>query len=94
MKENRHTNTAISMFTTRASNAQDLVYDLRVKLNGLDRFFILKVHPAKHAAFLRTVEHQGGMTLESFGEILHRGFGEPDDALKATLSQSYGFVYA
>ncbi len=70
-----------------------LVYDLRAVVNGELRYFIIHVTPAKQATFLHTVEKDAGYRLEDYGDILHRGWDEPEDALKEQLRQEYGMSY-
>ncbi len=67
-----------------------LVYDLRVKLNGEDRYFIIKIDPDKQQEFLANVENRVEYILEDYGEILYRGWDEPSDELKERLRQLYG----
>lgn len=73
----------------RMARSRALVYDLRATLNGERRFFIIQIAPAKRAAFLRAVERHREFRLEDFGAILHRGWGEPDEALKADLDRRF-----
>jgi hypothetical protein len=80
----------MKIFAQQITREKALVYDLRVTLSGEARYFILKVHPVKHNAFLLAVKKDAGFTLEDFGDILHRGWDEPDDGLKAELRQQYG----
>jgi hypothetical protein len=77
-------------FAYKISREKFLVYDLRVTLNGEDRFFVIKIIPAKNALFLQAINENTGFRLEDFGEILHRGWGEPTDKLKQTLQEQYG----
>jgi hypothetical protein len=80
-------------FVGKVEKDSTIIYDMRVMLNGEARFFIIKVHPHAHALFLRKVEEDKGMTLEDYGTILHRGFGEPDMELKAMLRERYALPY-
>ena len=77
-------------FAGHIARGSALVYDLRVTLDGEARYFIVKANPAKRAAFLNAVEKDSGFRLEDFGQILHRGWGEPGEALKALLREEYG----
>ncbi len=80
-------------FAARIARSKALVYDLRATLAGERQFFIVEIMPARHAAFLRAIDHAENFRLEDFGTILHRGWGEPDDGLKAHLRHRYG-MYA
>jgi hypothetical protein len=71
-----------------------LIYDLRVTLGGDKRYFILRVPLTRKAAFLRVIDEDQGYRLEDFGEILYRGWDEPDEELKAELSEKYGLCYS
>lgn len=77
-------------FAENVTRGSALVYDLRAVVNGEDRYFIIKVTPAKQAAFLKALEKDAGIRLEDYGDILQRGWGEPDDELKAELREQYG----
>ncbi len=77
-------------FVARIIHANALVYELRVPINAEERFFILEVAPAKRAAFLAAVAADTGYILEDFGTVLHRGWGEPPEALKRELHRVYG----
>jgi hypothetical protein len=70
-----------------------LVYDLRAVVNDEQRYFIIRVMPAKQAAFLQTVEKDAGFRLEDYGDVLYRGWDEPEDNLKKQLRQEYGLPY-
>jgi hypothetical protein len=74
----------------QAIRAEDCIYDLRATIHKERRYFIVRVAAAKRAAFLRAVEKDAGFRLEDFAEILHRGWDEPDEALKAQLKAQYG----
>lgn len=80
----------MKIFAQRITREKSLVYDLRAMLNGERRYFIVKISSAKRAAFLKAVEKDTGFRLEDYGDILHRGWDEPDDELKATLREEYG----
>lgn len=77
----------------KVTREKSLVYDLRVKLGGEPRYFIVKVPPAKHAAFLKAIKKDAGFTLEDYAEILHHGNNEPDDKLKAHLREQFALPY-
>jgi hypothetical protein len=80
-------------FAAKITRDSALVYDLRLTLNGEARFFIIQVPRARREAFLAAVEKDTGFRLEDFGEILHRGWDEPPEELKAQLRAAYG-MYA
>lgn len=80
-------------FTARVERETALVYDLRVTLNGERRFFILKVNPTRHDAFQEAFRERRAMVLEDFGEVLNRGWDEPDEELKTSLRERFG-LYA
>ena len=83
----------MKIFVEQITREKTLVYDLRAVLNDEQRYFIMKVPPAKRAAFLQAVEKNAGFRLEDYGDILHRGWDEPEDDLKALLREQYG-MYA
>ncbi len=66
------------------------LYDLRVTLNGEQRYFIVNVHQARQTAFLKAIEKDAGFQLEDYGTILHRGWDEPEEELKQQLHERYG----
>lgn len=66
------------------------VCDLRAVVNDEQRYFIIKVTPAKQAAFLWAVEKDAGLKLEDYADILYRGWDEPEADLKEQLRQEYG----
>ncbi len=70
----KHKNAGFAESTARK---EALVYDLRAVMNDEQRYFIIKVTPAKQAAFLRAVEKDAGFRLEDYGDILYRGWDEP-----------------
>ena len=80
---------AATNFTQNIIKQSAIVYDLRVNLNNEDRYFIIRIEPAKRTAFLNAVKKDSGFRLEDFGEILHRGWNEPDDELKAQLREQF-----
>lgn len=84
---------AVGAFSQRVLSSRALVYDLRTTLADQRRFFIVEIMPARHDAFLRAVDSREDIRLEDFGTILHRGWDEPDDELKADLSLRFG-MYA
>ncbi|MEZ5691557.1 MAG: hypothetical protein R3D71_07825 [Rickettsiales bacterium] len=86
-------NSNSSNFSERLTKETALVYDFRATIDGEDRFFIIKVSPTKRKAFLKAVKDNATFQLEDFGEILHRGWGEPTDDLKQHLQEKYG-MYA
>lgn len=77
-------------FAARIERNDALVYDLRVTKNGRTRFFIIKVKPSLHQAYLRKMNSTEAFDLKDYGEILHRGEGEPSEALRAELREKYG----
>lgn len=77
-------------FAQSITRETKLVYDLRVTLAGQPCFFILQVEPAKQRAFLAALQQNMGFDLDAFGVILHRGRGEPPEALKAALDREFG----
>ena len=83
----------MKIFAQNILREKALVYDLRAVIDGERRYFIIKVTPTKRAAFIKAVEKDAGFSLEDFGEVLHRGWDEPDDDLKAVLREQYG-MYA
>lgn len=85
---------AVGAFSQRVLSSRALVYDLRTTLHGERRFFIVEVTPAKHDAFLRAVDSREDIRLEDFCTILHRGWGEPDQELKADLNRRFGMYAA
>jgi len=80
-------------FAGQSSSKSALIYDLRARLRGEQRYFILSVTPAKHNAFLQLVKKDAGFRLEEYGEILYRGWDEPNEEIKALLRAQYG-MYA
>lgn len=79
-----------SNFAASVTKGNDIVYDLRAHLNDEDRYFIIKIAPAKHQAFLKAAREDSGFRLEDFGEILHRGWDEPPYEVKLKYDQLYG----
>jgi hypothetical protein len=77
-------------FAARIAKETALVYDLRITMDGEARYFIIKVPPAKRAAFVDAVAKDAGFTLEDYGDILFRGWNEPSDEVKAILHERYG----
>lgn len=77
-------------FADKITKEKFLVYDLRTVLNGEKRYFIIKIIPSKHEAFKQAIKTDSGFRLEDYGDILHRGWNEPDDELKQLLRQQYG----
>lgn len=67
-----------------------LVYDLRATINGERLYFIIKLEPAKHQAFLDMLNTEAGGILEEYGEILFCGWNEPPDDRKAYLRERFG----
>lgn len=53
----------------------------------------MRIPPARQAAFLNAVARDAGFRLEDYGDILHRGWDEPSEELKASLREQYG-MYA
>jgi hypothetical protein len=80
-------------FAAKIVREAALVYDLRAKVNGEARYFIIKIPRAQRGAFLAAVAKDAGCRLEDFGEVLHRGWDEPPQELKADLYRAYG-MYA
>ncbi|MBN8542820.1 MAG: hypothetical protein J0M34_00975 [Alphaproteobacteria bacterium] len=80
----------MKIYAQQITREKALVYDLRAMVNGEKRYFIVKVSPAKRTAFLHAVEKDAGFRLEDYGDIIHRGWNEPEDGLKAMLREKYG----
>jgi hypothetical protein len=80
-------------FAGSITQKETLVYDVRAVTNDEQRYFIIRVLSAKQAAFLRAVEKDAGFRLEDYGDILYRGWDEPEDDLKASLREQYGMAY-
>lgn len=80
-------------FAARFMHNEALVYDLRTIKHGKHWFFIIKVKPDKHAAYLHKVNSTEGFDLEDYGEVLHSGEGEPSGIVKEELRKKYG-MYA
>lgn len=68
----------------------DLVYDLRIAVNGMDRFFILKLDKNKKSVFEKDINKESGFVPVNYGEILYTGFDEPDEELKLELNKRFG----
>ncbi len=77
-----------------ASSSTQHVVDLRVTLGGEARYFIVQLKPTHVQAFKQAVARDEGFTIEDYGTILHRGYGEPEDSVKTMLHARYGLVYA
>lgn len=77
-------------FALRLQAQRALIYDLRVTLESEPRFFIFEADPAKHAAFTHALMQKDAIRLEEYGTILLRGWGEPDEAMKADLHARFG----
>lgn len=71
---------------------QSLVYDLRVRENARNAWFIIRVHPQKHDAFLTIVQSSDAFDLRDYGIILASGWGEPDPTLQEELKRK-GILY-
>lgn len=80
----------IHSFASKILRDTAIVYDLRVRLDGEERYFILEISPARHQAFLRAVEADAGYRLEDYGKILHRGWNEPSPGVKYQFHTLYG----
>jgi hypothetical protein len=83
----------MKFFAGRVTRENALVYDVRVVLNDEHRYFIIKVPSVKRSAFLQAVEKDKGFRMEDYGDILHRGWDEPEDDLKKILRVQYGLPY-
>lgn len=66
-----------------------LVYDLRIHDQGMDLFFIIKVNPIRHDAFLRIIKNNPGFDLKDYGEILYLGEGVPSEEIKQEMREKY-----
>ncbi len=80
----------MKIFTEQVSRGKALIYDLRAIINDEKRYFIVKILPAKHQAFLQTIDKNSGFRLEDFGQILYRGWDEPEEKIKEILRKQYG----
>ena len=80
-------------FAEKYKNASALIYDVRLTLNDEARYFIINVNPNKHLQFKRAIAEDMGFRLDDFGEILHRGWGEPENDIKQLMHAQYG-MYA
>lgn len=82
-------------FAAKISRNGSLIYELR-SCNPLGPvYFILKVTKHSHEAFKRMLSDEAGgqdetVDLTRYGEVLHKGYGEPPDTLKAQLREQYG----
>ena len=83
----------MKIFAQHITREKALIYDLRVTLNEEARYFIMRIPPAKQSVFLQAVARDAGFRLEDYGDILHRGWDEPAEELKASLREQYG-MYA
>ena len=84
----------MKIFAHRLTQEKALIYDLRATLNEQERYFIVRIPPAKQAVFLKLVAGDAGFCLENCGDILHRGWGAPPEHLKAQLREQYGMYSA
>ena len=80
-------------FAAQIAYDHHLVYDIRGTVKGEQRYFILHVEPARHAAFLKKIASGAGCNPQDYGEILYRGWDEPPEPLKQKLHEKYG-MYA
>jgi hypothetical protein len=81
----------MSGFAAKIIKETALVYDLRWSdENGTDFFAIFEAEKSRHAAFLEKMKSEATFNLKEFGKVLHLGFDEPDEALKAELREKYG----
>lgn len=80
----------ITSFASKIEKNTALVYDLRATKNEKTRFFIVRIDPARHDAYLRAFNENNNLNLKDYGKVLHMGKGEPSDDLKAELHEKYG----
>jgi hypothetical protein len=78
-------------FVAKIIKESALVYDIRTKdKQGNAVFFIIEIEKSKHNAFREKMAGDFTINLLEYGKILHQGYGEPDDTLKAQLRDAYG----
>lgn len=82
----------MSGFADKVMKSSALVYDIRWldEETGAERFVIFQADKPRHRLFLEKMEGNEPFQLADYGTILHQGSGEPDEALKEELRQSYG----
>ena len=66
-----------------------LVYDLRITIDGIKKFFIVKIKSTHHQAFLQALKKNAGFDLADFGTIIYSGRNEPSEQIKAILREKY-----
>jgi hypothetical protein len=80
-----------SGFVAKLIKQTALVYDIRTSdENDNAVFIIFEAEKSKRKAFLEKMAGDNIINLEDYGTILHQGYGEPDEALKAELKEKYG----
>jgi hypothetical protein len=81
----------MSGFADKIRRGSALVYEIRRRdETGAEQFVIFQADPARHRVFLQKMEGNAPFALTDYGTVLHEGWGEPDDALKAELRRAYG----
>jgi hypothetical protein len=81
----------MSGFAAKIIKQTALVYDIRwTDENDTAFYAIFEAQKSRHSAFLERMKGQGTFNLEDYGQVLHLGFNDPDDALKAQLREKYG----
>ena len=68
-----------------------IVFHISVKHEGRDAYYVLEVDKPKFKAFNTAWDSDEAMDFNDYGTILHRGFGNPSEELKAELREKYGF---
>lgn len=81
--------TSTNSFSTRITRESALVYDLRFHLHDLTAWYIFQADRTKHEAFKKAFAATGSIKLEEYGKILHFGWDEPPEELKAELNRKY-----
>lgn len=58
---------------------------------GEDCYAYVSVKPSMYEEFSRKVENGEPMNVDSYGKVLHKGFGkEPSDDIKRYMEEQYG----
>lgn len=78
-------------FISKIIREKSIIYHYETNLeSGKKYFFILDIDKSKHKKFQEDISIPQEINLNDYGKILHKGYGQPSDELKAELKQKYG----
>ena len=78
----------------KITREKSIVYHLQPKQGNETAYIIIEIDQTKHEAFQKdyqqAYEAKGNLELTDYGTVLHSGWGEPPNKIKAEMREKFG----